>query len=104
MSPNHHILCRPLLLLPSVFPGIRVFPNESALCIRWPKCWSSKAPGPKLSLVFILLLLHYLNPYSAQEIREHFLETFTRRTSDTFRLLFFFSTTEKLLISSFILF
>ena len=32
--------CCPLLLLPSVFPGIRVFPNESALCIRWPKYWS----------------------------------------------------------------
>ena len=34
------ILCRPLLLLPSIFPNIRVFSNESALCIRWPKCWS----------------------------------------------------------------
>ena len=34
---NHLILCHPLLLLPSVFPSIRVFPNESALCIRWPK-------------------------------------------------------------------
>ena len=37
---NHLILCRPLLLLPSIFPSIRVFPNESALCIRWPKYWS----------------------------------------------------------------
>ena len=36
---NHLILCRPLLLLPSVFPSIRVFTNESALCIRWPKYW-----------------------------------------------------------------
>ena len=34
---NHLILCRPLLLLPSIFPNIRVFSNESALCIRWPK-------------------------------------------------------------------
>ena len=34
---NHLILCHPLLLLPSIFPSIRVFPNESALCIRWPK-------------------------------------------------------------------
>ena len=34
------ILCRPLLLLPSIFPSIRVFSNESALCIRWPKNWS----------------------------------------------------------------
>ena len=40
MPSNHLILCHPLLLLPSVFPSIRVFSNESALHIRWPKCWS----------------------------------------------------------------
>ena len=40
MPSNHLILCRPLLLLPSIFPSIRVFSNESALCIRWPKDWS----------------------------------------------------------------
>ena len=40
MPPNHPILCRPLLLLPSIFPSIRVFSNESALRIRWPKYWS----------------------------------------------------------------
>ena len=40
MPSNHLILCRPLLLLPSIFPCIRVFSNESALCIRWPKYWS----------------------------------------------------------------
>ena len=40
MPSNHHILCRPLLLPPSVFPSIRVFSNESALCIRRPKYWS----------------------------------------------------------------
>ena len=38
--PNHLILCCALLLLPSIFPSIRVFSNESALCIRWPKYWS----------------------------------------------------------------
>ena len=37
---NHLILCRPLLFLPSIFPSIRVFSNELALCIRWPKYWS----------------------------------------------------------------
>ena len=37
MPSNHLILCCPLLLLPSIFPSIRVFSNESALCIRWPK-------------------------------------------------------------------
>ena len=40
MPSNHLILCRPLLLLPSIFPSSRVFPNESALPIRWPKHWS----------------------------------------------------------------
>ena len=40
MLSNHLILCRPLLLLPSVFPSIRVFSNESVLCLRWPKYWS----------------------------------------------------------------
>ena len=40
MPSNHLILYRPLLLLPSIFPSSRVFSNESALCIRWPKYWS----------------------------------------------------------------
>ena len=40
MPSNHHILCCPLLLLHSIFPSIRVFSNESVLCIRWPKYWS----------------------------------------------------------------
>ena len=40
MPSNHFILCRPLLLLPSIFPSIRVFSNESVLHIRWPKYWS----------------------------------------------------------------
>ena len=40
MPCNHLILCHPLLPLPSIFPRIRVFSNESVLCIRWPKYWS----------------------------------------------------------------
>ena len=40
MPSNQLILCRPLLLQPSIFPSIRVFSNESVLCIRWPKIWS----------------------------------------------------------------
>ena len=40
MPSNHLILCRPLLLLPSIFPSIRVYSNESALRIKWPKYWS----------------------------------------------------------------
>ena len=40
MPSNHLIFCRPLLLLPSIFPSIRVFINELVLCIRWPQYWS----------------------------------------------------------------
>ena len=40
IQPNHLILCRPLLLPPSIFPSFKVFSNESVLCIRQPKCWS----------------------------------------------------------------
>ena len=40
MPSNHLILCRPLLLPPSIFPSIRVFSNEPVLCIRWPEYWS----------------------------------------------------------------
>ena len=52
MPSNHLILCHPLLLLPSIFPSIRVFSSESALCIRWPKYWSfsfSISPSNKYS-------------------------------------------------------
>ena len=47
---NHLILCRPLLLLPSIFPSIRVFSNESVLLIRWPKYWNfSISPSSEYS-------------------------------------------------------
>ena len=52
---NHLILCHPLLLLPSIFPSIRVFSNESVLRIRWPKYWSfsfSISPSDKYSGLF----------------------------------------------------
>ena len=46
MPSNHLILCRPLLLLPLIFPSTRVFSNESAPCIKWPKYWSfSNSPS-----------------------------------------------------------
>ena len=48
MPSNHLILCHPLLFLPSVFPSIRVFSDQSVLCIRWPKYWS------KVSLLVVV--------------------------------------------------
>ena len=57
MPSNHLILCCPLVLLPSIFPSIRVFSNESVLCIRWPKYWSfsfSISPSNEYSgLIFL---------------------------------------------------
>ena len=50
MPSNHLILCRPLLLLPSIFPSIRVFSNESAFCIRWPKYPPAAAAAKLLQL------------------------------------------------------
>ena len=65
MPSNHLILCRPLLLLPSIFPSIRVFSNESALRMRWPKYWSfsfSISPSKEHSglISFIMDLLDLL--------------------------------------------
>ena len=60
MPFDHLILCRPLLLLPPIFPSIRVFSNESVLCIRWPKycCFSfGISPSSEYSAVWILDLL-----------------------------------------------
>ena len=60
MPSNHLILCHPLLLLPSIFPSIRVFSNESALRIRWPKYWSfSISPFNEYSGYNIFMLWHY---------------------------------------------
>ena len=59
MPFNHLILCHPLLLLPSVFPSIRVFSNESALCIRWPKYWS---------FIFSMYTLLYLKQITNKDL------------------------------------
>ena len=69
MPSNHLILCQPLLLLPSIFPSIRVFSNKSALRIRWPKYWSfsfiispfNEHPG------LISFRMHLLNLLAVQE-------------------------------------
>ena len=65
MSSNHLLLCHPLFLLPSVFPSIRVFSNESALHIRWPKYWNfsfSISPSNEYTglISFMMDLFHLL--------------------------------------------
>ena len=68
MSSSHLILCRPLLLLPSIFPSIRVISNELVLGIRWPKCWSfsfSISPSNEYS-VLISSRMDSLDPLAVQ--------------------------------------
>jgi len=74
MPSNHLILCHPLLLLPSIFPSIRVFSNKSAFCIRCPKYWSfSFSPSNEYSGLisfridwFDLLAVHLLQHHSSK--------------------------------------
>ena len=70
MPSNHLTLCHPLLLLPSIFPSIRVFSNGSVLCIRWPKYWSfSISPSNEyLGLIYWYWLVWSLcSPRDSQE-------------------------------------
>ena len=70
MLSNHLILCRPLLLLPSIFPSISAFSNESALCIRWPKYWSfSFSPCNEYSGL-ISFRIDWFDLPAVQEIQE----------------------------------
>ena len=77
VMPSHHlILCRPLLLLPSIFPSIRVFSNESVLCIRWPKYWSfsfSVSPSNECSGL-ISLRIDWFDLLSVQETLKSLLQ------------------------------
>ena len=68
MPSNHLILCRPLLLLPSIFPNIGVFSDESVLSIRWPKYWSfsfSVSPSNEYS-VFVSLRMDWFDLLAVQ--------------------------------------
>ena len=77
MPSNHLILCHPLLLMPSIFPCIRVFSNESALYIRCPKHWSfSISPSNEYSGLFLLWLISLLSKglsrvFSSTSIQKH---------------------------------
>ena len=77
MPSNHLILCRPLLLLPSIFPSIRVSSNESVLCIRWPKYWSLSfniSPSNKYSGL-ISFRMDWLDLLAVQELSRVFSNT-----------------------------
>ena len=76
MPSNHLILCHPLLLPPSIFPNIRVFSSESALCIRWPKDWSSSfsiSPSNEYSGL-ISFMMDWLDLLAVQETLKSLLQ------------------------------
>ena len=80
---NHLILCHPLLLPPSIFPSIRVFSNESVLCIRWPKYWSfsfSISPSTEYSGL-ISFRIDWLDLLSVQGTLESLLQHHSTKAS-----------------------
>ena len=91
MPANHLILCYPLLLLPSIFPSIRVFSNESALCIRRPKYWSlsfnispsKEHPG------LIFFRMDWLDPLAVQGTLKSLLQHHSSKASILQRSAFF---------------
>ena len=91
MPSNHLILCRPLLLLSSILPSIRVFPNESALCIRWPKYWnfsfnispSNEHPG------LISFRMNWLDLLAGQGTFKSLLQHHSSKASILWRSAFF---------------
>ena len=85
MPPNHLILCRPLLLLPSIFPRIRVFSKELALCIRWPKYWNfsfsfSISPSNECSGL-ISFMIDWLDLLDVQGILKNLLQHHSAKAS-----------------------
>ena len=97
MPSNHLILCRPLLLLSSTFPIIRVFSNKSALCIRWPKYWSfsfnispsNEHPG------LISFRMHWLDLLAVQGTLKSLLQHHSSKASILQHSAFFHSPTLK---------
>ena len=82
MSSNHLILCHPLLV-PSIFPRIRVFSNESALCIRWPKYWSFSfriSPSNKYSGM-ISFRIEWLDLLAVQKTLQSLLQHYSSKAS-----------------------
>ena len=67
VMPSSHLICRPLLLLPSIFPSISVFSNELVLCITWPKYWSfsfSISPSSEHSGLISFRITGFISSYS----------------------------------------
>ena len=82
MPFNHLILCHPLLLPPSIFPCIRVFSNESVLCIRWPKYWSfSFSISPSKENLGLIFRIEWLNLLAVQGTLKSLLQHHSSKAS-----------------------
>ena len=91
MPSNHLVLCHPFLLPPSIFPSIRVFSNESVLCIRWPKYWSfsfSISPSNEYSGL-ISFSMDWLDLLAVQETFKSLLQHHSSKASILQRSAFF---------------
>ena len=90
-ATNHLILCRPLLLLPSIFPSMRIFSNESILCIKWPKYWSfsfSISPSNEYSGL-ISFRIDWFDLLAVQGTLQSLLQHHNSKTSILWCLAFF---------------
>ena len=95
MPSNHSIFCCPLLLLPSIFPSIRVFSSESILYIRWPKCWSfsfSICPSSECSGL-ISFRIDWLDLLAVQGTLKSLLQHHSLKESILWHSAFFYSPT-----------
>ena len=91
MPSNHLILCHPLLFPPSIFPSIRVFSNESVLCIRWPKYWSfsfSISPSNEYSGL-ISFRMDWLDLLAVQGTLKSLLQYHSSKASNLWHSAFF---------------
>ena len=89
MPSNHRILCHPLLILPSIFPSFRVFSNESALRIKWPKYWSfSISPSNEYSGL-ISFRMDWLDFFAVQGTLKSLLQHHSSKASILWRSAFF---------------
>ena len=90
MPSNHLILRCPLLLLPSIFPGIKVFSKESVLCIRWPQYWSSSLSiSPSNEYSGMIFRMDWLDLLAVQGTLKSFLQHHSSKTSILWQSAFF---------------
>ena len=90
MPSNHLIFCHPLLLLPSIFPSIRVFSNESALCIKWPKYWSFSISPPSEYSGLISFRIDWFDLLAVQRTLKSLLQHHSSKASILQHSVFFY--------------